>query len=157
MAMMRDLRPLVIGVGNRDRGDDALGPNVADLFARRHEVETLVAEGDLSDLSLRWDPDQRVVIIDAMSSGCRPGSIFEIDGLDRELPIGCGTVSSHGVGLAEAIELARVLDRLPRQLTILAIEATSFRHFDPIATELAEVIPLVERRVERVLGIECGS
>ncbi len=150
---MRSLPVLVIGVGNRDRGDDAVGPVVADLFAGRDGVATFVAEGDLSDLSLRWERDQRVVIVDAMSSGCRPATIVPIDALDERLPIDPGLVSSHGVGLAAAIELGRILDRLPEQLTIIAIEATAFELFGELTREVAEAIPLIVDHVERALGL----
>jgi hydrogenase maturation protease len=34
--------------------------------------------------------------------------------------------STHGLGLAEAVELGRTLDRLPRSLVIFGIEAASF-------------------------------
>ena len=34
--------------------------------------------------------------------------------------------SSHGLGLAEAVELARSLDRLPPSLVIFGIEGTDF-------------------------------
>jgi len=76
-------RPLVIGVGNRDRGDDAVGPVVADAVADRcgDAVESIVVEGDLADLALRWGDAQTVVVVDAMVGGAAPGTVVELDGL----------------------------------------------------------------------------
>ncbi len=133
--------PFVIGVGNRDRGDDGVGPLVVDEIRRSWpEIETFVAEGDLSDLAMRWGADQSVVIIDAIRSGRPVGTIVEIDALAEQLPTQQGLLSSHGVGLAEAVELARLLDRLPRQLKVIGVEAKSFNQFDPVTPEVAAAI-----------------
>lgn len=145
--------PLVVGVGNRDRGDDAVGPLVADQFTGRDDVEVFVAEGDLSDLPLRWDRDQCVVIVDAMTSGGTPGSSRHIDALTQRLPLGGCLVSSHGVGLSEAIELARLLDRLPRHLTIIAVEGGGFVPFDDLSPAVADVMTSIGHQIERVLGL----
>ncbi len=148
---MRGPSRLVIGVGNRDRGDDAIGPVVADVLARRDDVDSFVVEGDLSDLCLRWNRHQRVVIVDAMTSGRPPATIEQIDALDERLPTDSSILSSHGVGLAAAIELGRVLDRLPTQLAIVAVEASSFAPFDQLTPAVAEAIPQIVDRVEQVL------
>jgi hydrogenase maturation protease len=153
MGVIPSSLPLVIGVGNRDRGDDAVGPLVADAFADRDDVDTFVAEGDLSDLVLRWERSRHVVIVDALASGRRPGTVVHIDALGERLPIDVGLVSSHGVGLAEAIELGRVLDRLPQRLEIIGVEATAFGQFDEVTAEIAHAIPLIVERIERLLDI----
>jgi hydrogenase maturation protease len=137
------LTSIVIGVGNSDRGDDGVGPSVARQIDAlgSDAISTIVAEGDLSDLALRWQDGQDVVIVDAMSSGRAPGAVVRIDALDRTLPIGRGLLSSHGVGLAEAIELGRLLDRLPRTLTIFGVEGATFEQFAPMSAEVEAAIP----------------
>lgn len=148
---------LIFGVGNPQRGDDAVGPMVIDSLRERLDpekdrVEMRVLSGDLVDLGLSWHSDQDVVIVDAMVGGGSPGTIAEFDGLDG-VPLGQGTVSSHTIGIAEAVELARLLNRLPRSLTIISVEGLTFQHFDPPSTAVAASIPLVvDRLVER-----CGT
>lgn len=142
-------RPLVIGVGNRDRGDDAVGPVVVDRLNRSHDgaYECLVADGDLSDLVLRWRPEQCVVIVDALMSGRSPGTIVEIDCLERPLEPQSGHLSSHGVGLSEAVELARVLGLLPNSLQVLAVEAEHFDHGAPLSDPVAHAADELLRRL----------
>ncbi len=145
-------RTLVIGVGNRDRGDDAVGPSVIDALRSYNadELETIVIEGDLSDLALRWTADQAVVVVDAVRSGRQPGTIVAIDGLSRAPSAGGHPISSHGVGLFEAIELARILNRLPQSLVIFGVEACSFDHFAPLSEPVAAAVPqLTEQVLER--------
>ncbi len=121
---------LVIGVGNRDRGDDALGPMVIDALARRRptdapndRVDLAIIEGDLSSLPLRWTTAHEVVIVDAIVTGQPIGSVTTVDALAGGLEPSTGILSTHGIGLVDAIELGRLLDRLPASLTLIAVEA----------------------------------
>ena len=146
-------RPLVIGVGNRDRGDDGIGPLVADAVRGRCGSRVLVhvAEGDLSDLPMRWEPDQAVIVVDATVSGRSPGDVTMVDALVDGLPVENGLLSSHGIGLAEAVELGRVLGRLPRSLVIFGVEAKRFEHFEPVADEVARAVPALVERISALV------
>lgn len=152
-------RPLlVIGVGNRDRGDDAVGPAVIDHVRKvAPQLQTLVAEGDLSDLVLRWTPNQDVVVVDAVRSARRPGSVTVTDALATELTTEESLLSSHGVGLAETVELARLLDRLPRSLVVVGVEAQSFGQFDPLTEDVAAAVPLALQEVLLLAGFTMDS
>lgn len=148
-------KPLVIGVGNRHRGDDAVGPIVARLVAERcgAAVEMLEADGDLSDLALRWRSDQDVVIVDAMVTGGEPGTLIEIDGAGPGRPTTNRPMSSHGIGVAEAVELARLLDRLPRSLIIVAIEGDCFDLFAPPSQPVSASVGPAADRIVAILGL----
>lgn len=144
------MNPLVIGVGNRDRGDDGIGPLVVDVLDELEvEVDTLVAEGDLSDLALRWKPDQLVIVVDATVSGAPVGTITEIDALAEPLPREAGLVSSHGISLADAVALGRELGRLPRRLVVVGVEARSFDDLEPIEPGVLDAVPQVVDRITR--------
>jgi len=126
---------LVVGVGNPSRGDDGIGPAVVDAISARADlagVKTVVAAGDLSDLVVTWGPDDDVVIVDAMIGGGPPGTIRTVDGLRDPLPVPDRPLSSHGFGLVDALELARLLGRLPRTLTIVAVELDGIDTFTPL-------------------------
>jgi hydrogenase maturation protease len=73
-------RPLVIGVGHRDRGDDGVGPAVVDALSHRTtQVTTIIREGDLAVLPLLWESDDDVVIVDAsFAASGEVGHIHEI-------------------------------------------------------------------------------
>ncbi len=132
--------PLVIGVGNRSRGDDAIGPRVVDeLGARQEAIRTIVCEGDLADLSVRWEPVDNVTIVDACCTGRPLGTLHRLEPGQLQSR---GSWSTHGVGIAEAVELARLLDRLPRSLQVIGIEAQNF-DYGPMSAELEDAIPSI--------------
>ena len=142
---------LVIGIGNRSRGDDAIGPRVVDeLGARAAGLTTIVCEGDLADLALHWGKDDDVIIIDACSTGASIGTVnrLELEQLRPER-----TWSTHGVGISDAVELARHLNRLPRSLQLIGIEARMFG-YGPLSTELEEAIPsIVDELLAEILRV----
>jgi len=148
-------RPLIIGVGNRDRGDDGIGPLVAQVFADRwpERADVHLAEGDVSDLLFRWRADQPVVIIDAVVSGRPPGTISVTDGLNEDLSNSGRLVSSHGVGVGEVIDLAKILDKRPATITIVGVEAAQCEHFSelsgPVAAALSAVVDKVSKLLDR--------
>lgn len=142
---------LIIGIGNTLRGDDGVGPAViAALEARGLAGAQLIAcQGDGPWLLDVWKHAGRVVIIDAVTSGGKPGAVYRFDAHRQALPTDLSFSSTHAFGVAEAIELARVLEQLPPQVVIYAIEG---KHFS-IGTRLSpEVERALDEVVERVAG-----
>jgi hydrogenase maturation protease len=113
--------PLVIGLGNAARGDDAAG-----LVAARR-LGGVEHEGDLLALLDVWEGADSAVVIDAVRSGAEPGTVHRFDAGGGPLPAGPrSSTSTHAVGLAEAIELARTLGRVPARLVVYGIEGERF-------------------------------
>ena len=107
---------MIIGLGNEFRHDDAVGL----IAARRlHGVEH---EGDIGDLISRWEGLERVILIDAVASGAAPGTIHRLDVSVSSVPRRLFQNSTHALGLADAIELSRVMGTLPGEVVIYGIE-----------------------------------
>ncbi len=119
---------LVIGVGREGLGDDAAGLEVARLLRARGAPGLLAreADGQAAELLDSWRGFERVVLIDAARSGRRPGSVMRYDAAREPLPATLERGSTHGLGVAEAVELARALGQAPRELRVIAIEGRVF-------------------------------
>jgi len=143
---MSGLSPvLVIGVGNDYRSDDGVGLAVVRTLKERAlpGILCLESDGDGTTLIDTWSHASRVIIIDAISSGAQPGTIYRFDALTQPLPASYSFSSTHAFGVAEAIQLARTLDQLPASLVVYGIEGKNF----VAGTELS---PEVERAVQEV-------
>jgi hydrogenase maturation protease len=118
---------LVIGVGNRDRGDDGAGLEVARLVRQCPPPGTVVLEQDgcASDLMDAWRGAQRVVLVDAASGG-EPGTVRRFEAHREPLPASLLHASTHSWGVAEAVETARALGELPRSVVVYAIFGRDF-------------------------------
>jgi hydrogenase maturation protease len=71
-------------------------------------------------------PARAVYLVDAVSSGGEPGSIYRFDATARPLGAPFSRRGTHAFGVAETIELSRALGRLPLQLIGYGIEGRSF-------------------------------
>ena len=115
----------VIGLGNAWRGDDAAG--LACLAALRGRVPADVAlidsDGDPAALLEQLSGAELVYLIDACCSGNVPGTVHRVDVAHHRLCLPNGATSSHGLGLATALELARTFGQVPAQCQVFAIEA----------------------------------
>ncbi len=119
---------LVIGVGNPDRGDDGIGRLVARRLRDSVPAEVRIEEQDgaAAPLIESLRDARSVWLIDAVVSGAPPGTIRRTDcNATDALPARSGA-SSHGLGLAEAIALARTLHGLPRVCILYAVEGVMF-------------------------------
>lgn len=132
---------LVIGVGNHDRGDDAVGLAVAERVraAAPRGVSVLTLEGDQLALLDAWADATDVYVIDAVCSGGRPGSVFHFDAT-RPLPARFGHRGSHTFSLADVVELARALGTLPPHVTGYGIEGNRFDVGAPLSPETCQAI-----------------
>jgi hydrogenase maturation protease len=119
---------LLIGVGNEYRSDDGLGIYAVREIGRRGIPGVVIAEqnGEGAALMDAWQGYDRVFIVDAINSGGASGSMLRIDALAEELPAHFFHYSSHAFGVIEAIQMARVLERLPHLLVLYGIEGKQF-------------------------------
>ncbi len=140
---------LLIGLGNPDRGDDAVGLHVARRLAARGRPGVAVTEADGDALALldRWADAARVVVVDAAEPAGQPGRVHRLDPLSGPLPRELRLGSTHGFGLAEAVELARTLGRLPARITIFAIEAAQFEPGAALSAPVAAAVAAATARV----------
>lgn len=146
---------VVIGIGNAMRTDDGLGPTAIDMVAERladsrdlaqpSPVELCALSGEVTELLDAWHGRELAVVIDAIRVDGRPGSRYRFEvGVDRLPDWGAGT-SSHGAGLAEAIAVGRVLDRLPASLVIHGVEPADVSFGEGLSTPVQVAVePLVD-------------
>ncbi len=132
---------LVIGVGNHDRGDDAVGLAVAERIraAAPRGVGVMMLDGDQLALLDAWADATDVYVIDAVCSGSSPGTVFHFDAA-RPLPTRFGHRGSHTFSLADVVELARALGTLPPRLTGYGIEGNRFDVGAPLSPETSQAI-----------------
>jgi len=144
----------IIGIGNPDRGDDGVGRFVATQLQDKiiDGVTVLQQDGEIASLLLTLQHADAVWLIDASCSTSTPaGTIQRFDAADGRLPQLQFNLSTHGFGLAEAIELARATNTLPSTCIVYAIEGHNFDHGEPI-TDLAlnAARQLVDRIIKEV-------
>jgi hydrogenase maturation protease len=131
----------IIGCGNRDRGDDAAGLLVASRL-RAVKIDALDCAGDLLELLDLWTPASDVILVDAVITGQPEGTVTVFDATHTSLSRETFASSTHAIGVAEVVELARVLHLTPARLRIFGIES---KQFEPGSQPSAPVLQAVEQ------------
>ena len=123
-----DAHILVIGVGNEYRSDDAAGLVVARRLRQLSlgNVTVIEESGEGTDLMESWKGADTVIIVDAASSGAKPGTIHRIDARAQRIPTGLLRYSTHAFSVGEAVELARAMNRLPPRMVVYGVEGERF-------------------------------
>ena len=118
---------LIVGIGNEFAGDDGVGVALAQRVNQLElpGVHVSIAAGDPVVMIDLLDDIHRIIVLDAVSTGAAPGTVHRIDVNSIHMPIWQST-SCHGFGLAETIELARALNRLPEYFVVIGIEGAIF-------------------------------
>lgn len=148
---------LVVGLGNPILGDDGVGWRVAEQVRERlddPDVDVLcLSLGGLA-LMEHLAGYRRAVIVDAVSGGAPPGSLYRMSA--RELD-GLGvrhTASVHDMNLTNALSLGRELGiDVPDEIHVVGVEAEpDFDFGEALSEPVANAIPAATGAVLDWLG-----
>jgi len=138
---------VVIGLGNRFRHDDGIGPVIAELVGtHRMPGVTAVCVGDTDPTRLMeaWAGAGLAVVVDA--ARCRPPHPGRIH---RLLPGSAvtGTASTHHFSVPDTLRLSAALGTSPGRLVVLAVEAGDLSPGIGLSPRVAEAVPRLLARV----------
>ena len=156
---MTDAAMLVIGIGNDYRSDDGVGLAAIRALTAKHlpGIQLIECAGDGMNLLETWQAAQKVILIDAVSSGSKPGTIFRFNARSGPIPTQLSFHSTHAFGIAEALELGRALDQLPLYPLLFGIEGKNFAVGTSMSPEveqaMQEVVDQVMREIQMVLSV----
>jgi len=147
-------RARVIALGQAAAGDDGAGLAVLEALRRERlppDVELLHAAEDSALITLLATPVP-VVLVDAVLGGL-PGEVVEL--VPEELDAsGFRPVSTHGLGAARAIALARTLtpDAISPAIRIVGITiAPPARYVQALSPAVAAAVPRAVARVRALV------
>ena len=133
-------------LGSRYRGDDAVGPLVADRL-RAAGAAVLDCDDEPTRLLDAWAGLNLVVIVDAVSSGAAAGTVHRVEAGEGPLPRELGLASTHAFSVPDALELGRALGRAPRRVVVIGVEGVAFAMGDPVTPAVAAALDEAARAV----------
>jgi hydrogenase maturation protease len=140
-------------LGSAFRGDDAVGPVVADRL-RALGAPLLDCADEPTRLLDLWAGLDTVVVVDALRSEAPPGTLHRIEVGDGPLPSDLRLASTHAMGIAETLELGRALGRAPHRVVVLGLEGAAFGMGEEMTPEVAQAIDELVLAVVTELGLE---
>ncbi|MCA1789875.1 MAG: hydrogenase maturation protease [Thioalkalivibrio sp.] len=134
----------IIGVGSPVVGDDLGWAAIQALeeAGLDHMAELLPLDRPGPALLDYLQGRSRVILIDAMQAGLAPGSVRALS--PAELIASAHPPSSHDLGLAETLALARALGCIPARLHVIGVETSPVLDGGMRSDALREVVRLVQ-------------
>jgi hydrogenase maturation protease len=138
---------LILGVGNPLAGDDGVGVRAVEALAAAGDLPAGIRLLDVGVLGmdiLAWiQPDERVVVLDAVHGTGDPGTLYRLD-LDEIEPPAGPRLSAHDLGIADALHAARLMGR-PLSGTLLGVEPARVEACTPgLSPEVAAALPALQ-------------
>jgi hydrogenase maturation protease len=92
----------------------------------------------------------------ATRPGAAPWTVHRFDALAAPRPVRELRSSTHGFGVADAVELSRSLDRLPDRLEVYAIEAEDLGAGAGLSSAVARAVEELARGLAAAAGGAAG-
>jgi hydrogenase 3 maturation protease len=144
-------RVVVCGIGNRVRGDDAIGPLVIDSLKDKEDENILllscesVPESFLGTIA-DFEPE-KVILIDAVDFGKKPGTVDRVDmHTVKQL-----NLSTHKMPLTLFVDYLQ--KRIKFRLVFIGFQPKSLRLGDDISPECKKIVKSIKGMVLEDLGI----
>ena len=154
--MFEKIKGMIVGLGNDYRRDDAVG-----LYIVRHlknrlpaGIKAVVGVADGTDLIELWKDKKFCIVIDAVLSDSRPGTIHRYDGRTQDIPENIfSAYSTHAFNITKTIKMAEMLRQLPDKLIIYGIEGADFA----AGQEMTEAVKAAADKIIEIIKSEIDA
>ncbi len=149
-----EVTTIVAGIGNVYRGDDGVGPVVAQRVTASMpaSVHVMSEVSEPLDLITAWDGVPLAIVVDAVVSEAAPGTVHELE-VHGPLPAMFRRLSTHVFGVAQVIELGKVLHRMPQRLVVIGVEAADMTQGRlDLTPAVAAAVDVVVARVRKLVA-----
>jgi hydrogenase maturation protease len=138
------MKTLYVGIGNRYRRDDGAALKLAEALRALAipDLTVMEATDDVIRLVDIWSDYDHVIMADAVVTGEEPGTLHRRDPLEHPLPRHWFKLSSHQLGVVEAIELGRAMRRLPPRMSFVGIEGIDFGQGEGLTTAVEDALEI---------------
>jgi len=153
---------VVAGLGNEFRRDDGVGPAVVAEVGRRMgpDVDARAVRDPL-DLLDRWGGADLAIVVDALRGGDPPGTVrvlrLEAPDPSPDPAPGGGESrghrarSTHGIGLARVLRLARTLGAAPKAVAVVGVQGEDFGDGSGLSDPVSAAVPRAVAQVVRLI------
>ncbi|HEY5810416.1 MAG TPA: HyaD/HybD family hydrogenase maturation endopeptidase [Povalibacter sp.] len=148
-------RSVILGIGNILLTDDGIGVHVArhleGLLRSRDDVQVIDA-GTLSfTLAPAIEDAERLIVIDAAQLNAPPGTVRTFFGPEFDSFLGKAKLTVHEVGLVDLLDIARLMDALPPQRALVAVQSEIHTWGDKPTKDVEAAMQEIASRVIELL------
>jgi len=141
---------MVLGIGNPLCRDDGIGVRIAGEMQGldKYSDIRIVDGGSAPDLfDLLDDNVHKLIIVDALKGGGRPGDIYRLELHEENIADGRAALL-HGLGVLDSLKLMSQLGRQTPQVILIGIEPADVSHGLHLSPVIEAMVPSIIGAVE---------
>jgi len=149
----KEMKTLVLGIGNPILSDDGIGIKIAHKLKEEKPLLDVAETSEIGVSLFDFIPGyDKLIIIDSIKTGHgEPGEVYRLELEDlkpsQDFP------SSHSIDMTTALEMGRRLGyKMPQHVSVYAVEVKDNSNFSENCTqEVEERVPSI---IEQIIGEE---
>ncbi len=147
----------VIGCGSILRRDDGAGIYVLrelGKIALPDDVQLIEAATICLDLLPHWENADKVIVVDAVKSGNRPGTIYRIPA-ETMKPLAASKLSLHNFNLADGLAFIRTAmgEESVTRTVIFGVEVKNTDVGIGLSSKVKRAIPILVDNIKKEIGL----
>lgn len=136
---------LLLGIGNLLLSDEGAGLHALRFFEGCYGPLPGVRYVDGGTLSFTLlgeiEKADRWIVFDAARLDVAPGGVRTLEGADMDAFMFSGRASVHEIGLADIMDIARLLDRLPEERALIGIQPATMDWGETPSQAVTDALP----------------
>ena len=149
------LNVLVLGIGNILLSDEGAGVRAVEELRNRYDCPDTVEIVDGGTVGFEllpyFEDRSHILILDAVNTGNKPGTIVRIDDPPAFLQ---KKISPHQIGLADVMGIAIITDNMPQNIALFGIEpkdlSTGLELSPEVARNLSQLVDMVVAELKSI-------
>jgi len=132
----------VVGMGNMLLKDEGIGVHIAHALQQidvPHDIK-IIDGGTSPDLPYHLEDVDKLIIIDAVKAGSKPGTIYRFHPHDLNIESE-GAISVHELSLEQSLKMMNLMGSEPKEIVIIGIEPKEIDWGTELSAELQQKIP----------------
>ncbi len=151
-------RTAVVGVGNLLLKDEGIGVHIARALQQMAiSQDTEIIDGGTSpDLPYYLNGADKLVIIDAVKGGSKPGTVYRFRPGDVNIE-SAEMVSVHELGLEQSLKIMKLMGSKPKEIVVIGIEPKEIDWGTELSAELQQKIPEILNIVLKEINLQADG
>lgn len=167
------MKTVVIGFGNILMGDEGVGVHIIQELQQnyssrvkthsntsRHSIEFIDGGTSAIDVLLSVGDVDKLIIIDAVKKGGKPGDVYRIHSNFAGKTFGKlekNNTSMHDLGIIEALRISGAIDQIPKEIILIGVEPKEIEPKMELSAEVKKEIPKIMKVILSELEMKYGS
>ena len=148
-------RVAVVGVGNLLLRDEGIGVHVCHALQELDLPDRVeIIDGGTSPEALAYlEPADKLIIIDAVKAGGKPGTIYRFHP-DDLMPENEGMTSLHELGLMSSLKMMSLMGNKHKEVVIIGVQPEEIDWGTELTPGLQEKVPEIIKIVLKETGLD---